>query len=1114
NEMMTVCSVFNYVSGLVSSGNNTNPIFIRVVKDGACTSDAAGTPVWDSDCGISNSVIFDQVVSDVNNYPTGFLSGLVCIRPNPSVGSWHTLAQDCSPTNHCVGATEADLYSVVLHEALHVLGFASRIGLNGSPLSGDNYSRWDRFLYSTNQNAYLLRQTAALPCCDGHRFNTPMFPNMPNSLSGDCSMNVFFFDGTTNIAEVNNDELTPVSAFDMANKLSHLDNTCTAGAGFVMNPEINAGTSNRIITAAEQTIICRLGYSGSNCTNSCAIVTNDDGPFTLILAQGTTNTWNTSELVGNDELPTGWTISPCGSDPDITVTVNNNEFTVTGSEVGTFTFCYTVSGCQGWCDEAEVTVIVREEVIPLDCETPDCELVCFGDFEAFQPVFESYYLQTGLPISRFTGTTPGSGTPDVLRETDDNDNIVVSLGWSFNEPDINREIMLIPLAEPIQPNCNATIEFDAASRVTAGNIQVPTIQVYGMANLPCPLINAPDCGINPFPLCAGVEGYCLTTPSCGGNFGCAVPQDPNVIFSTGAGTAQNLDLNHFTLTWQNNTNQDITHIILFPGTSTGAMPNNGRFLLFVDNVSVRSDCNLEVTITADPDPLEICINGAGQTTVSVQLTGNVNAPVQVDLEVGPLPPGITIPGGGFNSNGQAQVTITPNGAPAQLNLQLHVAGNWAPGTTLHIPISATPSAGGNCLIFDGAELEINLVECAPFTCPCTGPDDLNIDAGNVSANPNDPGILPVSVHSTVIPNSTVSTFFSPNTLVRPCIAIKGNLVIDNNYSLFIFGGEIRMQPGARIIVAPGATLALAFINGGAGNEMGIHGCEEMWRSIEVRPGGTLYSGFNVIQDGEFAFDLRSAGGTTTTFTSYLNDFNRNHVGVRVNNAATATINQLTPFSRNRFRATAPLLPNFSNDITNWDQNFPYSGLHLTRTTFIVGTESDLASDNEFDGLRNGILADRTVLNVHYAKFLNIQGVLDYEEANPNFDNSRGIGIFARSCATFNVRNSTFDNGARGIHTQRSSLDIRTSVLRKLDAAIYNTPALTNRINIFDNDIYFRGSGIVVSGIGSLNRITIDRNDPIQTIPSVGFNSQAIQLLNGPTSNNILLKRVANNVIKL
>lgn len=389
-EMMTVCSTFNYLSGLVSSGSNTNQIFIRVTKDDACASDGAGSPIWQNgECGITNSIIFDQIASGINNYPTGWISGLICIRSNPSVGSWHTLSQDCSPVNSCVGITEADLYTVILHEALHIVGFASLIGLDGSSLNGTAYSRWDKLLYSTNANDYLINPQSSLNCCDYHTFNEEEFPDMPTDLSGDCSMDVFIFDGTNSIAEVNNDLVVPATNVDMANKLSHLDNSCTLGSNFVMNPSLLSGTSNRILSAEEQEILCLLGYSGVGCNNLCVTTTNNDGPYTLTLSQGPSITITASELLSNDIIPSNATVQYCGSDPAISVALTNDIFTVSGLQPGVFTFCYNVLGCQGWCDEAKVTVIVRNDLVASNCIAPDCNLACFGDSEDFIPVNQS-----------------------------------------------------------------------------------------------------------------------------------------------------------------------------------------------------------------------------------------------------------------------------------------------------------------------------------------------------------------------------------------------------------------------------------------------------------------------------------------------------------------------------------------------------------------------------------------------------------------------------------------------------------------------------------------------------------------------------------------------------
>lgn len=401
--------------------------------------------------------------------------------------------------------------------------------------------------------------------------------------------------------------------------------------------------------------------------------------------------------------------------------------------------------------------------------------------------------------------------------------------------------------------------------------------------------------------------------------------------------------------------------------------------------------------------------------------------------------------------------------------------------------------------------------CFPFmnfTCSCDGLNVLNIDAGIPSIDPSDPVSL-TSILSTEIPDHTVSGSFSPNTLLNTCLAIKGNLIIDNNFDLAIIGGELRMQPGARVIVAPGARLTLGFINGGSGLEEGIHGCEQMWRSIEVRPGGTLRTFFNVIQDGEFAFDIIGATGVTTSLHSVWNTFDRNHVSIRVDGG----IAQPYSFQKNNFWATTDLLPQFSDDFTNWDVQNPYAGIQLNATSFFVGTASNPSSINEFDGLRNGILANASNLSVYHAKFLNTQGLLSHQEGNPNFNNSVGIGIFANSCGKFLVKNTTFDNGSRAVHTEKTSTQFLNNVIRNVDVGIWNKPAQGQTINIYDNDIFFRGRGVYVGSPTTTTRVFIDRNDPIESIPSAITDPVGVTINAGPSASTVI-KRIANNQFNL
>jgi PKD repeat protein len=117
-----------------------------------------------------------------------------------------------------------------------------------------------------------------------------------------------------------------------------------------------------------------------------------------------------------------------------------------------------------------------------------------------------------------------------------------------------------------------------------------------------------------------------------------------------------------------------------------------------------------------------------------------------------------------------------------------------------------------------------IIDCiAEFTCPCTGVGSLNIDAGVVSVDPTQVA-AGLSVLSTTLSGGQTSQNSYNNT--GKCIAIRGNLVIDQNFTLGIDGGEIRMQPGARITVKKGAKLNLkGIVEGNPLNPtmQGIHG---------------------------------------------------------------------------------------------------------------------------------------------------------------------------------------------------------------------------------------------------------------------------------------------------
>ena len=448
--------------------------------------------------------------------------------------------------------------------------------------------------------------------------------------------------------------------------------------------------------------------------------------------------------------------------------------------------------------------------IPLDCENPDCNLACFGDFEAFAPIYQSYYSQLGILSSNFSLSSQPHPGEEVNHNTG---NTVVSINWSVDLPDQARELMTIPLSDPIEPGCTVTIDFDATAYRHSGNPAATTIQVYGLTGYPCPTVNVPDCANDPFNMCAGVQGYCMTSTTCPNDpLGCPLPVDPDVIHDTNAGTVENLDLTHFTITWENLSNENITHLLFFPNTITGALPNHSRIYAIVDNVEVYSSCMSDITLDVHPDPLNLCIGGnTVSTTVTVQLTGDGSMPVTVNLQAGPLPAGLSISGGSFNSSGQAQVILTPNGPAQTLTLNLIAGPNWVSGTVIEVPITASAASGSFCFSSnqDDAVLEVIVEDCISLACACPSP------GYNVTGT------------------TTLSASSLPqNGLNSTCLAVAGTLIIDSaipNAIYNINASTINMQPGSSIVVNPGVTLN---ITGGT-----IQGCVKLWKSIAVH--GTL-----------------------------------------------------------------------------------------------------------------------------------------------------------------------------------------------------------------------------------------------------------------------------------
>ena len=330
-------------------------------------------------------------------------------------------------------SNQLDLYTVVLHEVTHALGFASLIDANGNSKFGENfdyYSRYDTFLVDheskpliTNQNScnemynfqFTVDQNILHPNCT----NSPDFTNTGASINATVCINSLGFLGNNNVQI----PIYTPQCFENGSSLSHFEDQCynstTVGATngndlyFVISNANGYGTTKRFLKSEERQALCDMGYrlnsifgntaqhsfinyGGLTCNGSTVAGINDGmdalGIFTNVVNVDTPLQINP---VGNSILDNDVTINQanlrfeCVEDISftgslITVLGNNSSASITfqsptpGMHLLRYVPFDNVSGNRG--NITYIYVFVRTEIN--NCGVPSsCNMILNGDFE-------------------------------------------------------------------------------------------------------------------------------------------------------------------------------------------------------------------------------------------------------------------------------------------------------------------------------------------------------------------------------------------------------------------------------------------------------------------------------------------------------------------------------------------------------------------------------------------------------------------------------------------------------------------------------------------------------------------------------------------------------------
>lgn len=1016
----TICDVFKYVSITIGGGTVAKvPIQIDWVVLGGAAGAASDFQFY-SDCNRITNTVQQGIGNSGIDLPPGTVAGFVRIN---SALSWYI-----GPAN-AISSGTFDLYTVVLHEALHLLGVASLIGDTGNT---PHYTEYDRYLaHKTGAATYdpLIINVPDVKCCSVMADNPASTPNL---LLG-CEGNIFFTNAlgspTSEIVEVAylDENGQPGSLGNMPNKLSHFDIRCGGGMHqYVMHPGIGEfpepfSTPRRIITPPELEVLCRIGYPGAGSCNNCLLFVKDDNvidqPIYLFSQYGAPNpnpstrldvdlnyTSSFYNLIRNDITPNvpDATFEVVTPHPGLTITstdINPGTLgyltvTVTDNTPGIKTFQYRLTAC-GQCKYGTVYIRVEEKPLSFTCEEGDldCNLVCFGDFEDFPCVFSQppNTFPFGYDVFGFAGQI---NSPDVtILVTPEGESKILS--WLYNPLIGGTELGRMILSQPIYPGCTATISLRASAGANFQNLvgSPPQLQIFGITDSPCTVINE---------LTWNGVGSSFVLCSSGGNTVDAICMaiEPNLNYDdeyeyTSDGTCgrrNNLTLMPYNFEFfyipQGSNPQPIKELLIW-GTFPSGEEQFSNF--FIDDLYVTSDCNNQISVT--PTVIqEACSGGQVILKYKVCLQGDgPSAPVQLQASIPPAYQQFVtfVPGGGFDANGLATFNLTPdaecNGGnnTTTLILTANIAANILPGTVIDLDMDVL--SGNTCMNSSASDGNIKLIvqDCNldPTACPCTAAN--SIPVGNNSNSFN-----------------YISNFISSPVLDNRCMSVNGKLVI--NKDLNLDKCTVIMNKGAEIEIQGGKQLTLT-------NGTSLYGCDHMWKGITVLGQGKLYVEGTAtakvsISDAQYAIKLLNGAEIKLLYAT----FDKNYTDVQaVSNSGLMAVT-LGGIEHCTFTATGALKAGYPSQSPS-PGSTPYTAFNLLNVVgFNFGSKAPIKVDNHRFGLR-ARESSFSMSNVTMSDF--VGG--DQDKA----------GVLATSCSSAKVKDCTINGFISGVRSIKSNTEV-------------------------------------------------------------------------------------------
>lgn len=229
----TVQAVFNYINTVVDENGTAEIRFNNSLNNSGSGVLASAGPFFFNTPGFSNGFLFNHATTGID--PSGSF---------PDATAQVNFGHNWNSGLGTPASNQFDLFTVLLHEVTHAMGFLSLMNSTGASAIGTNvYSVYDSFLERQN--------------------GTRLFPSGPTFVgnSSDLTTGRVFFDGPNTLAfnNGNRSEMYTPNTFSSGSSISHLDGSMHPTA--VMNPSVAPGVTKRVYSSQDLGVLADIGWT-------------------------------------------------------------------------------------------------------------------------------------------------------------------------------------------------------------------------------------------------------------------------------------------------------------------------------------------------------------------------------------------------------------------------------------------------------------------------------------------------------------------------------------------------------------------------------------------------------------------------------------------------------------------------------------------------------------------------------------------------------------------------------------------------------------------------------------------------------------------------------------